>query len=151
VDRSGYAGIVTRLAALAIDVALLTVLVPVVATGAPAAWAAVTGGAPGWLSAGAEVVAALVPAAYFAGCWWGTGQTAGGLLVGAVLRRPDQSRVGAVRAVLRAVIGLLLPPLWLAGLLTIVWDPHRRALHDRLFGTVVRRKSASAATSHDED
>jgi uncharacterized RDD family membrane protein YckC len=38
---------------------------------------------------------------------------------------------------LRALVGLLLPPLWLIGMLAVLWDERRRAWHDRLFRTVV--------------
>jgi uncharacterized RDD family membrane protein YckC len=42
---------------------------------------------------------------------------------------------------LRSAVGLLLPLIWLVGMLFVLWDPQRRALHDRLFGTVVIRKA----------
>jgi len=29
---------------------------------------------------------------------------------------------------------------WLLGMVTALWDPRRRALHDSIFGTVVRYK-----------
>ncbi len=134
---SSYAGVVTRLAALVVDGVLLMIAVPAVAEGPPSLWASMTGSAPGWLKAVCQVIAAIVPVAYFAICWWGTGQTVGGFVFGIVVRRSDGSRLGPARALLRAFVGLLLPVVWLAGLLSALWDPRRRALHDRLFDTVV--------------
>jgi hypothetical protein len=40
--------------------------------------------------------------------------------------------------VLRSAIGLLLAPLWLIGLITVLFDDRRRSLLDMLSGTVVR-------------
>lgn len=37
-----------------------------------------------------------------------------------------------------SAFGVLLAPLWLFGLSAVLWDGHRRAWHDRIFGTVVR-------------
>jgi uncharacterized RDD family membrane protein YckC len=137
-----YAGLVTRLGALAVDSVLLAIAVPVLANGPASVWAALAGQAPGWLKLGAQIVAALLPAAYFAVCWWGSGQTAGGVLFGTVVCRHGGRRLGFGRALARSVIGLLLPVVWLIGLLAILVDRERRALHDRLFGTVVLRKLA---------
>jgi uncharacterized RDD family membrane protein YckC len=139
---SAYAGLVTRMSALVVDIILLAIAVPAVANGPPSVWAALEGEAPGWLKAASQVVAGLVPVAYFTLCWWGTGQTVGGMLMGTVVRRADGGHVGFVRAALRAIVGLLLPIIWLAGMATVLWDPRRRALHDRIFGTVVRYKRA---------
>lgn len=137
---SAYAGLVTRLSALVVDAILLAIAVPAVANGPPSLWASLEGQAPGWLKASSQFVASLVPVFYFAVCWWGTGQTLGGLLLGTIVRRPDGAHLGPARAALRAFVGLLLPLIWLAGMLTVLWDPRRRALHDRIFDTVVRYK-----------
>jgi uncharacterized RDD family membrane protein YckC len=140
-----YAGLVTRLGALAVDSVLLAIAVPVLANGPASVWTALSGQAPGWLKLGAQVLAAALPAAYFAVCWWGSGQTAGGLLFGTVVCRHGGARLGFGRALLRSVIGLLLPVVWLAGLLSILLNRERRALHDRVFGTVVLRKLSGVA------
>ena len=142
---SPYAGIVTRLAALAVDAVLLTLAIPFVATGAPSLWSALDGKAPGWLMLGSQLAAALLPFAYFSLCWWGGGRTVGGLLFGTVVRRRGGGPLGPTRAIMRAVIGLALPLIWLIGLVTILWDDRRRALHDRLFGTVVLRATRQPA------
>lgn len=140
-SASCYAGIVSRCAATAIDVFLLAVLVPLIATGAPSAWASVTGRSPGWLAVCAQCVAACLPIGYFTLCWWSSGQTLGGLLFGVVVRTRSAARLGVMRAFLRASAGLLLAALWLPGMIAILIDPRRRALHDRVFGTVVLRRS----------
>jgi uncharacterized RDD family membrane protein YckC len=140
-DRSArYAGLVTRLAALVVDGLLLAVVVPAVALGPPAIWSALVGSAPGWLSATAQVCGALVPLVYFAGAWWSTGQTLGDVVFGVVVRHHRGRHLGVTRSFLRALVGLLLPVIWLLGLVLILTDGKRRALHDRLFGTVVIRK-----------
>lgn len=133
-----YAGIVSRLAGLAIDAALLAVASSVTASGVPAVWATLDGEAPGWLKASSAVLAALLPVVYFTACWWMTGQTLGAVLFGTVVRRPDGRHVGLLRALLRAVVGLAIPVLWLVGMVGVLSDDRRRAWHDRLFGTVVR-------------
>jgi uncharacterized RDD family membrane protein YckC len=139
---SEYAGLVTRCAALAVDGMVLVVAVPVVAAGAPAVWASVAGGAPGWLRVIAQVTASLLPLAYFALSWWATGQSLGGLLFGVVVRRDTGGPIGIGRALVRAAIGLLLPVIWLFGLVNVLVDARRRALHDRLMHTVVVHKTS---------
>jgi uncharacterized RDD family membrane protein YckC len=140
-----YAGLVTRCAALAVDGIVLVVAVPAVAVGAPAVWASVAGGAPGWLKVSAQIVASLIPLAYFTLSWWATGQSIGGLVFGVVVRRDTDAPLGITRSLLRAFIGLLLPLLWLIGLVNVLVDERRRALHDRLMRTVVVRKASMTA------
>ncbi len=139
-DRIRYAGLVTRFAALIVDALLLALAVPIVALGPSAIWSALAGPAPGWLLVCSQVAAGVLPLAYFTVCWWGTGQTAGDVLFGVVVRRPGDAHLGLFRSFLRALVGLLLPVVWLIGMGMILVDGHRRALHDRLFGTVVVRK-----------
>lgn len=137
--REAYAGLVSRLLALGVDAALLTVAVPVVGVLAPALWGALAGSAPQWLRVCSGVLAAVTPFTYFWLCWCTTGRTVGGLLLGTAVRRPDGGRVRVLRAAARAFLGLLFAPLALAGMLLTVVDPRRRALHDLLLRTVVRR------------
>jgi len=133
---------------LVIDVALLTVATLAVATLPGLAWNQIfVRSAPGWLTAGAAVAAALLPWAYFTGCWWLTGQTLGDLLIGVVVRRRDGSAVSLPQAGARALVGLLLAPLWIVGLLAVLRDDRRRAWHDRVFRTVV----AYAVAHHSPD
>ncbi|GAB4052165.1 RDD family protein [Catellatospora paridis] len=129
---------VSRIAGLAIDAGLLAVASSFAVSGVPAVWSALAGEPPGWLKAASAVVAAVLPVVYFTGCWWMTGQTLGALLFGTVVRRTDGRHVGFCRALLRALIGLAIPVLWLVGMVGVLTDDRRRAWHDRLFGTVVR-------------
>jgi uncharacterized RDD family membrane protein YckC len=134
-----YAGLVSRLAALSIDVVVVTVASTVVRTAPPVMWEGVLGGsAPGWLTVGSAALASLFPWLYFTLCWWLTGQTVGDIALGVIVCRQDGARVSLIQAGLRALIGLALAPLWIVGLLAILWEPRRRAWHDRVFRTVVR-------------
>jgi uncharacterized RDD family membrane protein YckC len=133
-----YAGLVTRLLGLAVDAFVLTAVVIATDQLPTLAWQAMVGRSPHWLEVATGTLARLLPLLYFSGCWWLGGQTAGALLVGVSVRRPDGRHLGPVRATLRAVAGLALAPLWVIGLVTVLWDGERRALHDKLFSTVVR-------------
>jgi len=139
VQRNAYAGLVSRLVALLVDVALLTLTALAISTLPELAWQEVlVRPVPGWFSAGVTVAAALLPWAYFTACWWLTGQTVGNLLFGVVVVRSDGQELSFLRAAARSLAGLLLAPLWLLGLLAVLWDERRRAWHDRIFRTVVR-------------
>ncbi len=140
-----YAGLVSRLAALAVDVAVLTVAVLAIGALPPAATEAVLGSSPDWLARACAIAGAVLPWLYFTLCWWLTGETVGGLLLGIRVRRRDGARVSPVRAGLRAFLGLTFAPLWLVGLLAILVDGRRRALHDLVFATVVRYADRSRA------
>lgn len=140
-----YAGLVSRLAALILDLALLTITGLAIGSLPGLAWEQVVGEPPGWLTAGAGLVAAALPVTYFTLAWWLTGQTAGDLLLGLVVRHRDGGRVSFPQAFLRAFFGLLIPLVWLLGLIGVVRDKRRRAWHDRLFRTVVPYAPTSAA------
>ena len=144
---TGNAGLVSRVAAIVVDVLVLTVAVLVVGSLPTTAANAVLGDAPGWLVAGCAVVAVLLPWAYFTVCWWLVGESVGGLVLGVHVRRADGRRLSPLRAALRALVGLLLAPLWTVGLLGVLTDRRRRAWHDRVFGTVVRYADR-ATTGH---
>jgi uncharacterized RDD family membrane protein YckC len=136
-----YAGLVTRFVGLLVDLAALTLAVPVVTSLPVTAYREVIGPVPGWVPVLTAAVGGLLPWGYFTVGWWLGGRTLGGVLVGTVLRRRDGRPVGLGRALVRAGLGLLLWPVWLAGLLAILWDPYRRAWHDRLLGTVVEYRA----------
>ncbi len=136
---SPYAGLVSRLAALAIDAALLTAAALALRLVPELAWLQVIGRTPpGWLVTVAGVLAGVLPWIYFTVCWWLTGQTLGGVPIGVVVRRRDGRDVSLLHAAVRAAVGLLLAPLWLVGMLFVVFDSRRRAWHDLVLGTVVR-------------
>lgn len=125
------------MSALILDVGLLTMAGLAISVLPSLAWEQVVGGSPGWLAAGSAIVAGLLPVLYFTFSWFATGQTLGDLLLGVVVRHRDGTPVSLPQAALRAFVGLLLPPLWLIGMLAVLWDKRRRAWHDRLFRTVV--------------
>lgn len=133
-----YAGIVSRVSAIAVDTVVLTVAVSAVAAGLPAVWTQVIGVPPRWLTDGAQWVGGVLPVAYFTACWSISGRTLGGLLMGTRLVRPGGGRLGPVRAFLRAFFGLLIVPLWVIGLIGVLWTDRRQSLLDKVFGTVVR-------------
>jgi uncharacterized RDD family membrane protein YckC len=137
--RQAYAGLVSRLVALAVDVALLTVAGLGISVLPGLAWSQVIGYPPGWLTQASGIIASVLPWAYFTVAWWLGGQTVGGLLVGTRVARINGRRPRLIQAALRAFIGLLLVPVWLIGLAWVLWDPRRRAWHDIVFRTVVVR------------
>jgi uncharacterized RDD family membrane protein YckC len=145
-----YAGLVSRLSALAIDVGLLAVAVLAVRLLPEALWnEMVARPMPGWLTASATIAAMLLPWAYFTVSWWLTGQTIGDMLMGVVVLRRDSRGLSFAQAAGRALLGLALAPLWLVGLIAVLWDDQRQAWHDRVFRTVVRYTvRARAARSH---
>jgi uncharacterized RDD family membrane protein YckC len=134
-----YAGLVSRLIALAVDVALLTIVGLGVSVLPGLAWSQVIGYPPGWFTEASGIIASALPWAYFTVAWWLGGQTVGGLVVGARVTRLNGRRPRLVQAALRAFIGLLLVPVWLIGMTWVLWDPRRRAWHDIVFRTVVVR------------
>jgi uncharacterized RDD family membrane protein YckC len=145
-----YAGLVSRLSALAIDVGVLAVTVLAVRLLPEALWNEILARpVPGWLTAGATIVATLLPWVYFTVSWWLTGQTIGDMLMGVVVLRRDGRGLSFAQAAGRALLGLALAPLWLVGLIAVLWDDQRQAWHDRVFRTVVRYTvRARAARSH---
>jgi uncharacterized RDD family membrane protein YckC len=134
-----YAGLVSRLAALAIDILLVCVVATSVRVLPEFAWEQLLDrNAPQWFQTACTFVAALVPWLYFTISWWLANQTVGAMLFGTVVLRPDGRELSLAHAALRAWIGLLFAPIWLVGMLPILWDPQRRAWHDKVLRTVVR-------------
>lgn len=132
-----YAGVVSRLLAVGIDVTVVTVA-------AAAGTALVVGGAevmlgdtPDWVLALTGVCLGLLPTLYFALCWWITGQTAGGLAMGIAVRRTEGEPLGFPRSLIRAFLSLAFAPIWLIGIALAFVDERRRGLLDVVAGTVV--------------
>lgn len=138
-----YAGLVSRLVALAVDVGLVSVAAIATRLLPEAVWEEVLGrAAPAWLGWVASVAALVLPWAYFTVSWWLAGQTVGDVILGLVVLRRDGQELSLPHAALRAAGGLALAVVWLIGLLGVVWDDQRRAWHDRVFRTVVRYAEA---------
>jgi uncharacterized RDD family membrane protein YckC len=136
-DHRCYAGLVSRFGGLAIDVLLLAVAVAVIGRGIPDAWKLVAR-MPRWLEMTFGMVADVTPTFYFAACWRLTGQTLGSWAFGTRVTRADGRHIGSVRALLRAILGVMLAPIWFVGSVTMLFDARRRSLLDIVFGTVVR-------------
>jgi uncharacterized RDD family membrane protein YckC len=134
-----YAGLVSRLAALLIDVAVLSLAAAAVRLLPPMAWEQVVSRpAPGWLKDTCAVLATLLPWAYFTFSWWLAGQTLGAIVIGIDVRRTDGGPLALPHSAVRALVGLLLAPLWIVGLILVLWDPRRRALHDVVLRSTAR-------------
>jgi uncharacterized RDD family membrane protein YckC len=133
-----YAGLISRLTALALDVVLLCAATIGVRLLPGTAWTQIVNrSSPGWLEAAAVTMASLLPWLYFTVSWWLSGQTVGDMLIGVSVRHDDGRALSLLRSAVRAAVGLLLAPLWIVGLFCVLWDRRRRALHDLIFGTVV--------------
>jgi uncharacterized RDD family membrane protein YckC len=134
-----YAGLVSRVSALGVDVLVIAAVASAVRVLPEVVWKTTTNlPVPGWLSTVFGIAAAALPFFYFALSWWLPGQTLGQMLMGIAVRRHNgEEDPTLVQAALRAGFGLALFPLWIVGLLAILWDPKRRAWHDRVFRTVV--------------
>jgi uncharacterized RDD family membrane protein YckC len=136
---SAYAGLVTRLVAFAADAAIINA----VAIGVGLVLAA--GLSLFHLPHDVEVVLAAVGGAaavswaigYFTFFWSTTGQTPGDRMLSIEVRRENGERLHAARAFLRVLALPLSVIPFGAGLVLILFDRRRRALHDLLVGTVV--------------
>jgi uncharacterized RDD family membrane protein YckC len=133
-----YAGIATRALALALDVAVVQVVV--FATGAVLA---LVGSLVFELDAttGAKVAAAcgwiLAVDGYFVLFWATAGQTPAMRLMEIRVMAPDGAPPGIGRSIVRLIgLGLAIIPLF-AGFLPVLVDDRRRGLHDMLAGTIV--------------
>jgi len=137
---SPYSGLATRVLACVIDVLIIQGVAWVV--GAVAAVAAsmfdLSEDLQTVLIATGAVVAALWTAGYLVFFWSTTGQTPGDRVMeirvqDAVTGRP----LHFGRAVVRLLGAVLSALILFLGYLLILFDPHRRALHDRMVGSVV--------------
>ena len=90
---------------------------------------------PGAIVATMTFIAALLAPLYFTLCWRFAGQTLGAAVSGYAVRRDDGSKLRLGRSLTRAVVGLVLMPLWIVGMYGTVADAARRSWLDRLFGT----------------
>ena len=134
----GYAGLVSRAIALAIDAAVVEGALLLIA-----AMLALVGSLAGGLqldTAGQVIAAAawvVATASYFVVCWSATGQTVGmramQLRVITTLGLPPTPARSIVRVLW---LGLCILPLF-AGFLPVLFDDRRRGLHDILARTVV--------------
>jgi uncharacterized RDD family membrane protein YckC len=125
-----------RLQAAAVDMALLaSVSTLVVYFASRAAHVSLGALRPSWpWLLGYLAFLGLVYASYFTGT---TGQTLGKMVTGLRVLQVSSRPPGYLRAFLRAAVGALGILVVGLGQLPMLFDPARRALHDRLFGTRV--------------
>jgi uncharacterized RDD family membrane protein YckC len=133
-----HAGVVTRLAAFALDSTLVAWLVSQGLSALVSLLDTVLDPAPQWLVAGLSVIAASLFPVYLGVCWWLAGRTVGSWLVGTRVCTPDGRNPGLVRALVRAWVGVLGIIVWVvSGVFSLV-DAKRRSWLDRLLHTEVR-------------
>ncbi|HQR78828.1 MAG TPA: RDD family protein [Actinomycetota bacterium] len=134
-----YAGAITRLLGLAIDLFVVgylsTVLFSTLASLIDSLFA---GAPPQWLSATFVVLAAMVIPVYLGLCYWILGRSLGMGIVGIRVCTPDGRRPGLIRAMARGWLGMLGLGFWLATGVVVFFDSKRRGLLDRLAHTEVR-------------
>lgn len=135
-----YAGLATRTLAFAVDALVINVVAWVVGALAVLGLSVIT--VPEevrtLLAAIGAALALLWTATYFVFFWSGNGQTPGDRLLGITVRDADELAPLRVRRAALRMLALPLSALPLcAGFLMILVDRRRRALHDRIAGTVV--------------
>jgi len=136
-----YGGLASRGTAFIVDLALAHLIVLLAGLGVWLIFSLVGGLRPHWLAE--TLVGAgwfVVVSAYFLVFWTLTGQTPGMRLLQLRVIRPDGRRIGAARALVR-FIALLVSVVLIVGVLPVLFDKQRRALHDLIAGTIVRRES----------
>ena len=136
---SPYSGLATRMLACAIDVLIVQVVAwTVVAVAAVAAsMLDFSNDLETILIAAGAVLAALWSAGYFVFFGSTTGQTPGDRVMQIRVQDAEGRPLHFARAVLRLLGALLSVLLLFLGYLMILVDGRRRALHDRLVGSVV--------------
>lgn len=138
---NGYAGVVTRTLALALDGLVLSVGTAAV-TGIVGLALSVFGerATDPETSAVLAVLGAwwLVAGVYFTAFWTLTGQTPGMRVLRLEVTAVGGGRVDLGRA-LRRLVGMVLAAIPLmGGYALILWDGRRQGVHDKVAGTVVR-------------
>jgi uncharacterized RDD family membrane protein YckC len=127
-----------RAQAAALDIALLFLVWGVILYfSGKATRVGLTGLRPSWpVVIGYLVFVGLAYATYFTGV---AGRTPGKMVLGLRVVDTQGRAPGLLRALFRALFGVALTAAAGIGLLPMMFDPARRALHDRLFGTRVIR------------
>jgi uncharacterized RDD family membrane protein YckC len=141
-----YAGFVSRLFALIIDVSLIVIVLALGSSLLTTAvdvlglreWFDSSIGSSGLFTGIFAVVNGLaIVVGYLVLFWLLTGQTLGMMLLGLRVVSRAGGRVTFVRAILRIIGYFLLPGVFFFGFLWILGDDRRQAWHDKLAGTYV--------------
>ena len=137
--RVRYAGIATRALALAVDVAIVQVLV-FSAAAVIGLVASLVGGDAKLDTAGrvlAAIVWGLAVGAYFVTFWSTVGQTPAMRMMDIRVTTGEGTIPGVWRSIVRLIgLGLAIIPFF-AGFLPVLFDDRRRGIHDMLARTVV--------------
>jgi uncharacterized RDD family membrane protein YckC len=133
-----HAGAVTRLAAFALDSALVAWLVSQGLSALISLLDSVLDPTPNWLVALLTTIAASSFPVYLGVCWWLAGRTIGSWLTGTRVCTPDGRNPGLVRSLIRAWVGVLGFFVWLITGVFSLFDARRRSWLDRLLHTEVR-------------
>jgi uncharacterized RDD family membrane protein YckC len=134
-----YEGLVTRTVAFAVDAAVINLIAIIVSVtvGLALSLFNLSDNEKAALVAIGGAAYLLWTAGYFVTFWSTTGQTPGNRLIRIRVRAADGGRIRPRRALLRLIVLVLeVIPLF-AGLLPILVDDRRRALHDMVARTVV--------------
>jgi uncharacterized RDD family membrane protein YckC len=149
-----YAGLVTRTLAFAIDIAIID------------AAALITGGIVALglsalklpdevqtvLAAVGAALAVMWAIGYFAWFWSAAGQTPGDRVLGLQVLHAQTGRpLPLAKATLRVGALVLSAIPFCLGFVMILFDDRRRALHDRLVGTVVVYRAAPGGSSRSDE
>ncbi|HSG17533.1 MAG TPA: RDD family protein [Anaerolineae bacterium] len=141
-----YAGFVSRLLALVLDVGLVILVLALGSSLLTTAidvlglreWFDTTVGSTGLFTSLFAVVNGMaIVVSYLVLFWLLTGQTLGMMLMGLRVVSRGGGRVTLWRAILRIIGFLLFASIFLIGFLWVLGDDKRQALHDKLAGTYV--------------
>ncbi len=134
-----YAGAVTRLLGLGIDLLVVGYLNTVLfSTIAGVLDSLFSGSPPAWLALTLVTIAAAVIPTYLGFCYWALGRSLGMGIVGIRVCTPDGRRPGFVRAMVRAWVGMIGLVFWIVTGAVSLFDAKRRSLWDMLVHTEVR-------------
>ena len=136
-SRTVPAGVVTRLLAAAVDLAVVLValgLLVLVAAGARFLWSPASFRWPTPPSELSVLLGGLCAVGYLAVAWSETGRTYGGALLGVRVVARDGGPLGPARAGLRALLCLVFP----MGLLWVAASASRSSVQDLVVGSSVR-------------
>lgn len=131
------AGVVTRLLAAAVDLAVVIIvpgLLVLIAAGARFLWSPASFHWPAPPSELTLLLGGLCAAGYLTVAWSETGRTYGGALLGVRVVARDGGPLGPARAGLRAVLCLVFP----VGLLWVAVSGTRQSVQDLVVGSTVR-------------
>jgi uncharacterized RDD family membrane protein YckC len=136
--EQAYAGIVTRLLAMAVDLGLASWLLSQGLSSLVSLLTSIFGSIPGWLTVILTGLAASLVPLYLAVCWWLGGRTLGSWLMGTRVCTPDGRNPGVLRSLVRAWAAVLGLVVWIISMVVSPFDRRRRSLLDIVLRTEVR-------------